>query len=171
MRRSTIFLLAALALPSAAIGQSNPGTGLSSGVVHGQRPDMRQDLHNDPSAPAAAAAPGSPVGPQGPTTRTERLRAQSRAATTRTPAQQRQFEERQRQRAAQQREQAARGQQARAAQTATGPAGGRSADPMAAQEARMADARRRQMEQERAAADRQDGVVLGSQPLGSGSPR
>jgi hypothetical protein len=151
MRRLALTALALL-LPSLALAQSNPTTGFSSGVVHGQRPDMRQDLHNAPGAPTAGG------GASAPQSRTQQLR--QRSQTTQATQQQQQ------RRAAQQRRHAQEGQAARTQRTGGGTPAARSPDTMAAQEARMADARRRQAEAQRQAADRQDGVALGRRPLG-----
>jgi membrane protein involved in colicin uptake len=146
VRRTAIMLLAMLPLVAgtgSALGQGAPLSGPNAGAVHGQGWDMRQDLSSSPGP--GAADPD----------RTRRVRQQSAAARqrARTQAQAR--------RAAQQRQQAEQGQRRRAAQTATGGRSSRVPASMAAHEARMADARRRQMEAERAAAEAQDGVRLG----------
>ncbi|MGG5810287.1 hypothetical protein [Falsiroseomonas sp. CW058] len=137
-----------LGLPGLATAQSNPMTGMGAGQIHGQRPDMRQDLHNAPGAPAASLQATTPQAPQ---TRTQQLRRQSQAA-------QRQQAQQQQRRVAQHRAQAEAGQATRRTRTGTGPQAGRSPDSMAAHEARMADARRRQMEAEERAARAFPGV-------------
>jgi hypothetical protein len=139
----------ALALPGLAFGQSNPMTGMGSAQIHGQRPDMGQDLHNAPGGtPAAQNQPNSPRAPQ---TRTQVLRQQSQAS-------QRQVQQQQARREQQHRQQAAAGHAARTQRTGQAGQAGRVPDSMAAQEARMADARRRQMEAEERAARAFPGV-------------
>jgi hypothetical protein len=144
-----MMVAAALAMPGLAVAQSNPVTGMGAGQVHGQRPDMRQDLHNAPGAPAAANQPNSPRPPQ---SRTEVIRQRSATAQSQQVRQQAQ------RRAPQRQNQATAGQEARLRRTGTGTAGGRSADTMAAHEARMSDARRRQAAAEEAAARAFPGV-------------
>jgi len=145
MRRLAVSALALL-LPTLAMAQSNPTTGFSSGVIHGQRPDMRQDLHNAPGSPTAGGGIASPQAPQ---TRTQAVRQRSQAA------------QQQQRRAAQQQRQVARTQRTGSATPAA-----RTPNTVAAQEARLAEARRQQAEAQRRAAEAQDGVALGRQPLG-----
>ncbi len=144
-----MMVAAALVMPGVAAAQSNPVTGMGSAQLHGQRPDMRQDLHNAPGAPAAANQPSSPRPPQ---SRTEVIRQRSASAQTAAVRQQAA------RRAAQRQGQAVAGQAARQRLTGTGAPAGRSADTMAAHEARMSDARRRQTAAEEAAARAFPGV-------------
>lgn len=162
MRIFALAVLLATAMPMAAHAQSNPVTGRSSGVVHGQTPDMRQDLHSGPGQTAA------------PTNRNEQVRQRATQSQPRLTAEQRaqqqarqqQRAQRQQQRQAREQRQAAQGHQQRSERTAGGTPGGRVPDSVAAQEARMTDARRRQAEAERRAAEAQDGVRFGPGPLG-----
>ena len=160
-RRSFLLALVGAALPAAVQAQSNPQTGNSAGVVHGQTPAPRQDLNSN-------AAPGG-VNPN----RNEQVRRRAQNANRAlTPEQERQrATNRQRQQAtreARQRREAAAGQQQREARTAGGTPGGRTSDSVAAQEARMAEARRRQAEATRRATEQQDGVRFAPGPLGGG---
>lgn len=138
----------ALAMPGLAMGQSNPVAGMGSAQIHGQRLDMRHDLHNASGAPAATNQPASPRTPQ---TRTQMLRQRSVAA-------QRQVRQQAARRAVQRQRQAAAGQATRLRRTGTGTPAARSPDTMAAHEARMAEARRRQAAAEERVARVQMGV-------------
>lgn len=131
-RLARLAAMAILITPVAAMAQ-----------IHGQRPDMRQDLH---LAPGAAAAGGGQLSPQAPQTRTQQLRQQSRAV------------QQQQRRADGQRQQAATGQASRMERTGTGTPAARTPDAIAAQEARMAEARRRQAAAQERAARAQPGV-------------
>ncbi len=170
MRTLALFLLLATALPIAALAQSNPATGRSSGVVHGQPPDMRQDLHGSPGGPPLsrneqvrqrAAQAQQSLTPEQRAARRAEQQAQRRAR------QQQRAQRQQQQRDARQQRQAAQGHQQRAERTAGGTPGGRVPDSVAAQEARLTEARRRQAEAERRAAEAQDGVRFGPGPLGA----
>lgn len=144
MRIAAATLILALGLPGLVLAQSAPLTGAGAAAVHGQRPDMRQDLHNAPGAPTAAGGRAAPLAPE---TRTQAVRRQSTQA-----------QRQQQRRATEQRRHATQGQAARVARTGTGTPGGRTPDSIAAQEARLADARRRQAEAAEAAARAQPGV-------------
>jgi hypothetical protein len=137
-----MMVAAALAVPELAVAQSNPMTGPGAGQIHGQRPDMGQDLHNAPGAPAASGQPAAPS-----QSRTQAIRQRSAQAQGQAVR-----------RAAQRQQQAQAGQAARQRLTGNGTPGGRSADTMAAHEARLADARRRQAAAEEAAARAFPGV-------------
>jgi hypothetical protein len=148
MRLGGMVMAALLALPGLAVAQSNPVVGAGAAQLHGQRPDMRQDLHNAPGTPMGT---GGHLTPNAPQTRTQALRQRSSAEARQAAA-------RQARRAAQQRGEASAGQAARLQRTGTGTAAARSPDSMAAHEARMAEARRRQAEAAERAARAQPGV-------------
>jgi hypothetical protein len=123
-------VVAALAMPGLAAGQSNPITGSGSGQVHGQNWNMGQDLH---STPGPGAAPS----------RNDQVRQRSQAARSREGTTQRRGAD-----------QARRSAEAR--RQAEG--AGRSSRSQASVEQRLAEERRRQAEAEERAARAFPGV-------------
>ena len=138
-------VLPLLGAPGLAFAQSAPLTGSNAGTMHGQGWDMRQDLSSAPGPGAAdpdrtrrvreqAARPRPAARSQAPRTTQQQQPRRRNVSPTGAPRQE---------------------------LTGTGTPGGRVSDSQRRHEAQMAEARRRQMEAERRAADAQDGVRLG----------